>query len=651
MQAIKTGKRFTLSKQLYQSILHALPDTVAVMDRDFRVIFRNGQDEEPRSIKPRKQRRPHCFELYHADRTVRCEECHLQEVFDTGNVVVTEKYFPDSGYVEIHSFPILDETGAVVMAGEYRRKVDRTRRVEDDLVDGNQVLEAIINASPLAIIAFDHRINITLWNPAAEAMFGWEKAEVLGKPYPIVPEHLMDELDDNVRLLNSGGSRRTMETRRMHKDGTLIDVSLSTAPMRNRDGATIGYMVIFADIMERKRAQEALQESESNYRTIFDAANDATFVFDPENGDMLDVNLKMCEMYGYSREQVLRLNVEDLSAGRPPYTYSDVLRKIWKTRYDKSHMFEWLAKDSSGQLFWIEVNMKGAVIGGEYRVLAVARDISERKSAEEENRKMQERLRQMDKMAAIGTLASGIAHEINNPNNFILSNAQFISDIWPDISRILNHYAEENGEFYLGRLRFSEAGAVIPKMLGGLVEGSHRINGIVTGLKNFARQEKANLDQSVQINKVVEAALFMLNNQIKKHTDKFQCILAENLPPITGSFQQLEQVVVNLTLNALQALRSKKESVLVTTSYVQSIDEIILKVRDEGMGMADEVRQAIFDPFYTTKLDSGGTGLGLSICYSIVKEHGGIIECESEPGWGSTFFVRLPVDKSVKAGG
>jgi len=284
-------------------------------------------------------------------------------------------------------------------------------------------------------------------------------------------------------------------------------------------------------------------------------------------------------------------------------------------------------------------------------VLAVARDISERKSAEEENRKMQERLRQMDKMAAIGTLASGIAHEINNPNNFILSNAQFISDIWPDISRILNHYAEENGEFYLGRLRFSEAGAVIPKMLGGLVEGSHRINGIVTGLKNFARQEKANLDQSVQINKVVEAALFMLNNQIKKHTDKFQCILAENLPPITGSFQQLEQVVVNLTLNALQALRSKKESVLVTTSYVQSIDEIILKVRDEGMGMADEVRQAIFDPFYTTKLDSGGTGLGLSICYSIVKEHGGIIECESEPGWGSTFFVRLPVDKSVKAGG
>ena len=255
-------------------------------------------------------------------------------------------------------------------------------------------------------------------------------------------------------------------------------------------------MAIFADIRERKRAQEALRESEANYRTIFDAANDATFVFDPENGAMLDVNLKMCEMYGYTREQVLRLNVEDLSAGEPPYTYEDVLRKIWKTRYDKSHLFEWLAKDSSGRLFWIEVNMKGAIIGGEYRVLAVCRDIAERKAAEEENRKMQERLRQMDKMAAIGTLASGIAHEINNPNNFILSNAQFISDIWPDINRILTHYAEENGEFYLGRLPLFGSGEFIPKMLDGLVEGSHRINGIVTGLKDFARQEKTRLDQS-----------------------------------------------------------------------------------------------------------------------------------------------------------
>jgi len=641
-------KPYTTSRKLMNSILQAIPALVSVIDREYRIVFSNWRGGFEDATPPKRKKDLHCYQAYFPGRNRKCDRCHIDDVFESGKPVITELDNPRVGPLEIHAFPIFDEEGTVIMAGEYMRNISARRQAEESLRDANQVLEASIDASPLAIIALDQEVNLTLWNPAAEEMFGWKKEEVLGRPYPIIPEGRKDEVLGNIRSLNEGMFVRAMETCRMHKDGTLIDVSLSTAPMLDRDGATIGYMAIFADIRERKRAQEALRESEANYRTIFDAANDATFVFDPENGDMLDVNLKMCEMYGYSREQVLQLNVGALSAGVPPYTYDDVLRKIWKTRYDKSHMFEWLAKDSSGRLFWIEVNMKGAVIGGEYRVLAVVRDIMERKAAEEETRKMQERLRQMDKMAAIGTLASGIAHEINNPNNFILSNAQFIADIWPDISRILTHYAEENGEFFLGRLPFSEAGKYLPKMLEGLVEGSHRINGIVTGLKDFARQEKCSLDQQVHINKVVEAALFMLQNQIRKHTDGFQCILAENIPPLTGSFQQLEQVVVNLLMNALQSLPGRERSVIVSTSFVQSIGEIIIKIRDEGVGIPDEAREAIFDPFFTTKLDTGGTGLGLSICFSIVKEHGGIIECESELGKGSTFLVRLPVNQNRK---
>jgi PAS domain S-box-containing protein len=649
----KIDRAFSSSKQLFRSILQAIPDLVSVVDRDFRVVFSNlrGEHEGLNPKVLRKKSRPYCYDLYYPGREKHCDSCHAQEVFDTGKVVVTERYHPNAGHVEIQAFPIFDEAGTVEMVGEYHRNINARRQAEEALREKNQVLEEIINASPLAIIALDEKINLTLWNPAAENMFGWKKEEVLGRPYPIVSEDCQEELMENINSLNEGVSRRTMETHRMHQDGTLIDVSLSTAPMLNRDGVTIGYMAIMADIRERKLAQQALRESEANYRTIFDAANDATFVFDPENGDMLDVNRKMCEMYGYTREEVLRLNVEDLSAGEPPYTYQDVMKMIWKTKYNKSHMFDWLAKDRDGRLFWVEVNMKGAMIGGEYRVLAVVRDITERKAAEEENRKMQERLRQMDKMAAIGTLASGIAHEINNPNNFILSNAQFIADIWPDLSRIMNHYAEEHGEFYLGRLPFSEASEFIPKLLDGLVEGSHRINGIVTGLKDFARQEKTRLDQRVDINKVIEVSLTMLQNQIRKHTDHFQCILAENLPSVTGSFQQLEQVMVNLTMNALQSLPGRDSGVYISTTYLKSIEQIIVKVRDEGKGMPAEVQQAIFDPFFTTRLDSGGTGLGLSICFSIVKEHGGIIECESEPDRGATFLVRLPVKHVAQKGG
>ncbi|MDD2464255.1 MAG: PAS domain S-box protein [Desulfobulbus sp.] len=629
--------------RLFQDILGNIPALVTVFDHQFSLVYTNQNDLLDESDEQQRNYQALYRAFYAQGANNRQYETLVAEVFETGKACRAEHCLPGFGHFEIHSFPLSTNQQQVEFVGQYLRNIDEKRRVEEALSGANQKLEAIIEASPLAIIALDHDVNLTLWNPAAEHMFGWQKEEVLGKPYPIVNQYLKIEVGENIQRLQKGETRRSVETQRMHKTGALIDVSLSTAPMCDRHGTTIGYMAIIADIRERKRAQEALRQSGANYRTIFDAANDATFVFDPENGTMLDVNRKMCEMYGYEREQVLQLNVGTLCAGFPPYTYEDLLRKIWKTRYDSSHIFEWLAKDRSARLFWIEVTMKGATIGGEYRVLAVVRDISERKRAEEENKKMQERLRQIDKMAAIGTLASGIAHEINNPNNFILANAQIINSIWPEIDRILSYYALRSGPFFLGRLPFSEASSSIPKMLGGLIEGANRINTIVTGLKNFARQEKSQLNQVVDVNRVIQAALPMLKNQIRKHTDTFDCFLADSLPSVKGSFQQLEQVVVNLTMNALHALEERESGVYLFTAYDKKNEHVVITVCDEGAGMAEELRQVIFDPFFTTKHDCGGTGLGLSICYSIIKEHGGLIDCDSAPGQGSTFTVRLPL--------
>ena len=633
-------------KMLMHNILQAIPDLISVIDRDFKIAYSNWRGGYEYAAPKVCIKNKHCYEVYYPDLHTRCDPCHIVQVFETGKTIVTEQFNPKVGHLEIHAFPIIDESGNVVMVGEYLRNISDRKCAEDALRESNQMLEALINASPPAIIALDVDINLTIWNSAAERMFGWKKEEVLGKPYPIVSVEELEELKENIRGLNRGEDRRSMETRRLHKDGHYIDVSLSTAPMLNSEGDTIGYMAIMVDISERKLAQQALRESEANYRVIFDAANDATFVFDVESGAMLDVNLKMCQMYGYLRDEVLLLNVEELSAGFPPYTLNDLLILIWKTKSDQesdqSHMFEWLAKDRSGRLFWVEVNMKGAVIGGSYKVLAVVRDITERKIAEEENKIMQERLLQANKMAAIVTLASGIAHEINNPNNYILSNAQFISDIWPAISKVLARYAEDSGEFSLGKLNYREADAVISKMLIGLTEGAYRIKGIVRGLKDFARQEKTRLDQPVDINKVIEAALSMLHNKIKQHTDNFTCFLANNLPPVKGSFRQLEQVIVNLTMNALEALPDRNCAVSIATSYSEYLSQITIKVEDQGIGMTEDVQKAIFDPFFTTKLDSGGTGLGLSINFSIVKEHNGIIECDSKPGRGTVFCVKIP---------
>lgn len=512
--------------------------------------------------------------------------------------------------------------------------------------DANQLLEAIIDASQLAIIAMDERAMVTLWNPAAERIFGWKKEEVLGRPYPIVSEDFLGELIKTIPATNEGLLRCSRETVRQHKDGTMIDVSISVATLRNRDGAVLGYAVILADITESKKAQQAILESELNYRTIFDAANDAIFVLDAENWRILDVNRKMCEMYGYTRDEVLKCSLEELSAGYPPYTQEDLMKHIQRASTSQSStMLEWLAKDRTGRHFWIEVNTKGVIINGAYKVLVVARDITKRKIVEEENKKMQQTLLQASKMAAIGTLASGIAHEINNPNNFILSNAQFLTEIWPDISRVLERHVKEKKDFPVCKLRYSEVGTLVPQMLNGLSEGANRIKSIVTGLKDFARQEMTDQDQTVFVNKVIEAALTMLQNKIKKHTDFFKCSLGDDIPPVKGSFRQLEQVVVNVIVNALEALPSKVCGITVSTAYIRQLDQVLIKVQDEGVGMTEELQKTIFDPFFTTKHDTGGTGLGLSICFTIVKKHNGAIECFSIPGKGSTFFVKFPALK------
>ncbi|MDD2337469.1 MAG: PAS domain S-box protein [Geobacteraceae bacterium] len=622
---------------------------MSIVDTEYRIVFSNWKGGvEPGDSGTLTQGR-HCYEVYYPGRTIPCDNCHLREVFKTGKPLITDKVLPRTGLIEIHVFPLFDDHGKLVMVGEYHRNISDQHRAEVALRKANRMLQAIIDASPLAIVAVDNELNVTLWNPAAEKMFGWQKKEVLAKPYPAVLPELQEEFQNNLRQMSAGEIRRQIETSRMHKDGSFVDVAHSSAPLQDSTGITIGYVAVMADISSRKAEQQVLKESEASYRTIFDAANDAHFVFDAQDATILDVNLKMCEMYGFdNREEALKHNVEEMMAGYPPYTLNDLLPRIWKAKDVRLQTFEWLAKHTSGRLFWMEVVMKGVVIGGEYKVLAVVRDTMERKAAEEENRRMQETLLQANKMAAVGTLASGIAHEINNPNNFILSNAQFLLDNWCNIDRILSIYATENGEFFIGKMPYSEARAIIPEMFESITEGAQRIKGIVTGMKDFSRKEKATLDQTVDVNKVIEAAVSMLHNQIKKHTDFFSCSLGQDIPPVKGNFRQLEQIVVNLTLNALESLPSRDCGVYIATTYSRFLSKIVIKIQDEGVGITEEVQKTIFDPFFTTKLDSGGTGLGLSICFSIVKEHNGMILCESKPGEGTTFLVRIPVIESEK---
>ena len=270
-------------------------------------------------------------------------------------------------------------------------------------------------------------------------------------------------------------------------------------------------------------------------------------------------------------------------------------------------------------------------------------DITERKKAEIADSIRNEQLKQADKMASLGILVSGVAHEINNPNNFILLNIQLFSKIWKDVVPILEEYYAANGDFSIAGMPYKTSKEKILQSLEGILKGSERIQIITRGLTEYARIDSGHLNESVDLNKVVEMAIVITNNLINKSTSNFAVEYGSNIPLIKGNAQQLEQVIINLINNACQSLRNPAASIKITTSYVPSQQVARVKVEDQGIGIGKDDLKHILDPFFTTKRNMGGTGLGLSVSYNIVKSHGGTLVLTSDPNKGTVARITLPV--------
>ena len=267
-------------------------------------------------------------------------------------------------------------------------------------------------------------------------------------------------------------------------------------------------------------------------------------------------------------------------------------------------------------------------------------DIKARKLAEQEAEERRRQLIEADKMASLGILVAGVAHEINNPNNFIGLNAPILRRIWRDILPILSDYHQRHGEFTVAGLPFSEMQGHVPELLEGISSGSERITRIVSNLNDYARQSTADMDQLFDLNQVTRAALALLASPLKKATHNLEVQLAAELPPLRGNFHRAEQVAVNLLQNAYQALDSPTAAIRVYTAAENG--RVVLGVVDQGKGIESRDLQRITDPFFTTKRDSGGTGLGLSISTGIMEEHGGRLEFSSSPGRGTTARAIFP---------
>jgi len=389
-------------------------------------------------------------------------------------------------------------------------------------------------------------------------------------------------------------------------------------------------------------AQKNLRESEEKYRTILYSLEEGYFEVDL-SGSFTFFNDAFAKWSGYSKEELFGMNNRQYMDQETARKVYQVFNQVYQTG-EPANAFDWefILKDGSRR--WVEtsVSLVQGPGGQPVGFRGIARDVTRRKQMEEQAKIHQQQLMQAGKMVALGTLVSSVAHEINNPNNFIMLNTPLLKETWDHILPILDEYYEKDKDFMVGGLPYPEMRKRIPRLFSGITDGSKRIQQIVEDLRDFVRRDASDMSQSVDINAVLRSATSLLSNMITKSTGNFAVKYGGNLPLLKGNSHRLEQVMINLIQNACQALADTRGKLSLSTSFDETASSVVVQVQDEGVGISPEVLPHITDPFFTTKSNIGGIGLGLSISSRIVKEHGGTLTFTSEPGKGTTAKIILP---------
>ncbi|MSN26861.1 MAG: PAS domain S-box protein [Geobacter sp.] len=394
----------------------------------------------------------------------------------------------------------------------------------------------------------------------------------------------------------------------------------------------------------RAKVESALRDSEMRFRQIFEQSEDAIILISAEDHSFLDANPPAERLFGKGRDELITSGLAGLELPLDDNRLSEAITNIVADKLlSNIERLEYRTPDNDTRI----LSFRGKMIKLQETetVLATFRDITRRVRMEEDARNLQSRLIHANRMTSLGLLVSSVAHEINNPANYILSNSGLIKKAWLDIEPILEEHFQSAGDFPIGQTTWNNARTFLPDAFDGIQDGARRIGEIVENLKGYGREDQSLREGKVEINEVVRISASILGHHISRLTSKFSTELDEGLPSITGNKRQLEQVVTNLIQNALQALPNRECAVRVSTHFDKTDQEVIVRVTDNGSGISTELADHIMEPFFTTRLEQGGTGLGLAICSTIVKDHGGRLEFSSEPGIGTTFAVHLPVSR------
>lgn len=392
---------------------------------------------------------------------------------------------------------------------------------------------------------------------------------------------------------------------------------------------------------KRREIEQSLQKSEVKYRLLAETAKEFILLFDLDF-QITYANAAWLDCSDFSSEETVKMKITEFVPEEKRHQFCEKVLSVGKTRNDNSLLeADFIFKHE--RIITVEATL-AKLEKEEQRIsyLMTARDITEKKKLEAQAKMQQEQMMQTDKMVSLGTLVSGVAHEINNPISSIMLNIQVFDKFWNAAKPILDTHYDKHGSLNVATMEYPEFRERMPQLLAFSNEGVDRVKKIVGDLKEFSGQKPSDSREPVNLNMVVEKAVGLVSSLIKKATTDFRVEYCEDLPIMSGNSQRLGQVVINLVVNACQALTDPDQGVHIRTGYLEESEEIVLEVRDYGPGMTSDVLERAKDPFFTTKRDCNGTGLGLSISDTIIRNHGGWLSFQTELGAGTTATVLLP---------
>ena len=484
-----------------------------------------------------------------------------------------------------------------------------------------EFLENLVDSLEGGILAVDRNMRITAFNRAAEEITGLKREEVLHKECgQVLRGELCQDECPVQKAMETGEPVYCYEVMITNTRGEKIPVNVSTSALRSSGGEIIGAVENFRDLTKHKGLWAKLREERNRAQQYLNIAGVIIIAID-ENGLITLINRKGCEVLGYEEGKLIGKNWFDLCA--PEKTREkrrDTFKKVMAGEEKEVEDYENTIVTKAGEekiIAWYNTTLhdeKGSIVG----TLSSGEDITKRKETEVE-------LIRAEKLTSLGQLAASVAHEVNNP-----------------LAGILVYTALLLKKYQARKLQTEETESQLLKMKKEL----ERTSRIIRNLLDFSRQSDADM-RPVEVNKVVEAALLLVKHQISLEHIKLELQFGPDLPMVLAGFDQIQQVLINLLLNAIQAMpEGGGLSIATTAAPNMRIGETLkntvrIDVSDTGIGIPKENLGKLFTPFFTTKEKGKGVGLGLPVVHGIIERHKGKIEVVSEVNKGTTFSIYL----------